>query len=102
MNGNVKEALHTMLANWKAMSADNADAEASANEFEASFYLFIDAVRRWVYKLEPQPQTMEEFFQLPLVEEIIEVLPEPLQLNFETEAEYILDNKTRIDDEKYD
>jgi hypothetical protein len=80
----------------------NDDPEFTANEFEASFYIFIDAVREWVYALERRPQTLDEFLELPLVEEIVRLLPAELYLNFETEAELIVENKSRVDDEKYD
>ncbi len=39
---------------------------------------------------------------LAMVEEILELLPVPLHLNFETEAELIFEGVDRIDDEKYD
>ncbi|NOU94301.1 hypothetical protein GC093_13885 [Paenibacillus sp. LMG 31456] len=103
MNAKVEQTFITTLRNWKSMSgADNADAEEAANAFEASFYIFIDAVREWFHELDPQPQTLEIFLELPLIKDIIDRLPGPLYLNFETEAELILENKHRIDDEKYD
>jgi hypothetical protein len=103
MNRKVAMTLEVSLRNWKAMSAlENEEAESVANEFEASFYIFIDAVREWFNRLDQQPQTLEGFLALPAIEEIFDLLPVPLQLNFETEAELIIDNKSRIDDAKYD
>ncbi|MFC5647903.1 hypothetical protein ACFPYJ_01980 [Paenibacillus solisilvae] len=103
MNDNVEQRLRTMLRNWQTMSVSpNEEAESTADEFEASFYLFIDALREWVYQLDPQPQTLEELFELPAIQGLIDQLPGPLYLNFETEAELILENKLRIEEDKYD
>lgn len=102
MNAKVEQALNITLRNWSCMSGANNDAEETANEFESSFYLFIDALRDWTYELDPQPQTLEEFLELPMIQEILDLLPAPLHLNFETEAELIIDHKTRLDDAKYD
>jgi hypothetical protein len=103
MNMKVAQTLEVTLKNWSAMSQPKAEeAEYTANEFEASFYIFIDAVREWFNGLEQQSQTLEEFLVLPMIEDILELLPAPLYLNFEIEAELIIDNKTRIEDSKYD
>ncbi|QGQ97809.1 hypothetical protein EHS13_24420 [Paenibacillus psychroresistens] len=103
MHPKVKQALEVTLSNWQAMSkSDSEEAESSANEFEASFYIFIDAVREWFNSLEQYPQTIDEFLTLPMIEHILDLLPAPLYLNFETEAELILEHKTRIEDAKYD
>ncbi|MGO4276852.1 hypothetical protein AB4Z22_44675 [Paenibacillus sp. TAF58] len=103
MNPNVEQALQTTLKNWKAMSASRGDEqEAVADQFQSSFYLFIDAVREWVYELEPQPQTIDELLDMDMIQEIFDVLPAPLHLNIETELKLIVDNVVRIDDDKYD
>jgi hypothetical protein len=105
MDTRVAQAFHTALKCWNSMSgagADPDDAESSANEFEAAFYKFIDSVREWVHGLDHRPQTLEEFLELSMIQEIVEQLPGPLYLNFETEAELILENKSRIDEDKYD
>src|SRR4029453_17820689 len=67
MNAQVKLALDTAIRNWNAMSKSNFDeAEGSADQFESSFYTFIDAVREWAYsELRPLPQTIEQFLALP-------------------------------------
>ncbi|WP_258881626.1 hypothetical protein [Paenibacillus sp. sptzw28] len=99
----LNQALNGALRNWESMSGSDSDeAESTADEFEASFYNFIDALREWVYGLDSRPVTMEEFSALPLVQTILERLPAPLYLNFETEAELILENKSRVEDDKYD
>ncbi|NOU75690.1 hypothetical protein GC098_30685 [Paenibacillus sp. LMG 31458] len=103
MNPNVEQALQTTLKNWNAMSASRGDEqEAVADQFQSSFYLFIDAVREWIYKSEPRPQTIDELLDMDMMQEILDVLPAPLHLNFETEVELIMDNVVRIDDDKYD
>jgi len=103
MNMKVAQALNAALTNWNAMSGSGEDeAESAADRFEASFYLLIDAVRDWVDGLDPRPRTLEQLYRLPTVETIVERLPAPLQLNFETEAELIIDNIRRVDEDKYD
>ncbi len=103
MTAKIERTLENALRNWKAMSGSgNEDAEAAADQFEASFYLFIDAVREWFQGLDQQPQTLEEFLELPVVRHMLEQLPAPLHLNFETEAELIVDHISRIDEDKYD
>jgi hypothetical protein len=103
MDAKIKQALDAALRNWKSMSgSENEEAEAIANEFESSFYIFIDTLREWVYGLEQHPETLEELLELPMIKEVVELLPAPLYLNFETEAELIVEHKIRIDDDKYD
>lgn len=103
MNTKVEQALDVTLRNWKSMSgAENDEAETTANEFESSFYVFIDTVREWTYGLDQRPQTLEEFLELTLIKDILLLLPAPLHLNFETEAELIIEDKSRIDEDKYD
>ncbi|MBE1442464.1 hypothetical protein [Paenibacillus sp. OAS669] len=99
----VTKELDTALSHWNAMSrSDQEEAEEMANAFEAAFYRFIDALREWVYALNPRPQTLDELLEMPFIRDITDRLPAPLYLNFETEAELIMENRSRIDDEKYD
>jgi hypothetical protein len=103
LENKVEQALDTALKQWEAMSgAGGADAEPVADEFQSSFYLFIDALREWVDELSPRPQTLEQLLELPFVQKLAGKLPAPLYLNFETEAELIIENERRIDDAKYD
>jgi hypothetical protein len=103
MDAKVEQALDATLRNWKSMSGSTDDkAESTADEFESSFYMFIDVVREWVYGLDQQPQTLEEFLELTMIKDILDQLPAPLHLNFETEAELIVEHKSRIDEDKYD
>ncbi|RAV22890.1 hypothetical protein DQG23_01390 [Paenibacillus contaminans] len=103
MSNHVIDALDTALRSWNAMAGSGQEnAEAAADSFEASFYRFIDTVREWVYGLEQPPQSMEELFDLPLIQTVLDRLPAPLYLNFETEAELMIDGIVRIDEDKYD
>jgi hypothetical protein len=96
-------ALNKVLRHWNAMSgAGSEDAEPTADTFEASFYALIDEIKTWYNRLEPKPQTLDEFLECSTIIEIVDHLPPPLYLNFETEADLIIDNIIRIDDEKYD
>ncbi|MFC5451898.1 hypothetical protein [Paenibacillus aestuarii] len=102
----VMNALETALNNWNAMfssgSMDSDQAEETANRFEASFYTFIDALREWVYSMDNPPQTLDAFMELDAVKEMADQLPAPLYLNFETEAELIVERISRADEDKYD
>ncbi|MDD9268798.1 hypothetical protein ACFPES_17290 [Paenibacillus sp. GCM10023248] len=103
MNPPVKQALQTTIDNWNAMTASHGDEqEAVADQFQSSFYAFIEVFRDWVLSLLPRPHTVSELFDLDMVQDILDVLPAPLHLNFETEAELILDNLLRVDEDKYD
>ncbi|WP_460975551.1 hypothetical protein [Paenibacillus sp. MAH-36] len=103
MNPTVKQALQTTIDNWNAMSASrNDEQEAVADQFQSSFYLFIDVFREWVQALEPRPHSIDDLMNLEMVQDILDILPAPLHLNFETEAELIMDNVLRVDEDKYD
>lgn len=39
---------------------------------------------------------------MEMVQDILDILPAPLHLNFETEAELIMDNVLRVDEDAYD
>jgi len=99
----MEQALNETLDRWSALSrAPMDDAEERADGFEASFYRLIDAVREWYCTLDPRPATLEELMAMPPIEAITDRLPAPLYLNFETEAELIIDNVLREEDERYD
>ncbi|MCZ8521899.1 MULTISPECIES: hypothetical protein [Paenibacillus] len=103
MNDQVEQALRTALEHWSAMAgAGGGGEEAEANEFESSFYRLIDAVRKWYQGLEQPPRTLEAFMDRPEVQHLVDRLPGPLHLNFETEAELIIDHVSRIEEDKYD
>ncbi len=103
MDDKMNSLLETALRNWAALSnASHDDAEATADEFEASFYRFIDAVREWYLDQEPRPGTLEDMLDKPAIAAIVDLLPVPLYLNFETEVELMIDNVSRVDEDRYD
>ena len=99
----IDQKLEIALRNWTALSnASHDEAETTADEFEASFYRFIDAVREWYLALEPRPGTLEDMLDKPAIAAIIDRLPAPLYLNFETEVELMIDDVSRVDEDRYD
>ena len=96
-------SLATAIEHWESMgSADMDDAESAADRFEQSFYEFVDVFRHWVDQLSERPDTVEELLKIPTCQSIMDRLPVPLLLNFETEAELIIDQMTRVEEDKYD
>lgn len=90
---NVSKALKLILEDWKMMQQTEGDeGEEAAERFELNFYLFIDQFKRWFKNLDDRPQTLEELEGLDEVKSIQQSLPDPLQLNFMTEMEEIIDN----------
>jgi len=103
MTNDVKRTFQDTLKLWEAMSsADHTEAEVAAERFEAAFYKMMDLLRSWYHQLPEPPRTLEGFLALPLIAELTDQLPAPLLLNFETEAELIVDHLVRIDEDKYD
>ncbi|TXK75166.1 hypothetical protein [Paenibacillus sp. N3.4] len=103
MDAKVKQALEITLHNWRSMAGSQMEeAEPHADQFQSSFYLFIDALREWFLGLDKQPRNLDEFLKLTMIQEIVNVLPAPLYLNFETEAELIIEKTLREDEDSYD
>ncbi|OAS20735.1 hypothetical protein [Paenibacillus oryzisoli] len=103
MDSKVKQALATTLHNWQVMTAyQSEEKEAVADQFQSSFYVFIDAVRDWALRQESLPLTLDEMLEMDMIQDIFDELPAPLHLNFETEIELILDRVERVDEDKYD
>ncbi|WNC16090.1 hypothetical protein [Brevibacillus brevis] len=103
MDPTLKKALETVLASWERMKKSHEDdAGDDAEQFEASFYAWIEEVRRWFDRQEPKPATLEEALQLPEIQQSMELLPGELALNVETELELIVEGQTRVEDERYD
>jgi len=97
------KALKIVLDNWEKMKRSEEDeAEEDANQFEASFYAFVQEVRTWYEGLEHAPKTVEEALELPEIKELVEQLPVEILLNFETELDLIVDGVVREEDERYD
>lgn len=92
MMENVSNALKMILEDWKMMQETEGDeGEEAAERFETHFYQFIDEFKRWFKSLDQQPQTLEELEEMDEVKSIQQSLPDPLQLNFMTEMEEIID-----------
>ncbi|MFT9846124.1 hypothetical protein [Aneurinibacillus sp. REN35] len=100
----VQQLFTVLLKNWERMqkSQGEEEAEEDANRFEESFYTFIDSFKRWLNTQKPRPTDVDEVLAIPEVEKMVERLPVPLYLNFETEVEYILEGRERIEEDKYD
>lgn len=93
----VKEKLKIALEDWEMMKkASEDDSEECAERFERHFYEFIDELKVWYLHLEQPPTTIEEAEDLIEVREIIELLPSPLELNFLTELELIIEGEERV------
>ena len=103
MDSNVQQALAITLQNWQAMTSYQSDEkEAVADQFQSSFYEFIDTVRDWVLRQDPLPLTLDDMLEIDMIQDIFDLLPAPLHLNFETEIELIIDRVERVDEDKYD
>ena len=99
----VKQALEITLHNWQAMTSyQSDDKEAMADQFQSSFYVFIETVRDWVLRQDTMPLTLDDMLEIDMIQDIFDLLPAPLHLNFETEIELIIDRVERDDEDKYD
>ena len=97
---NVRTLFKTVMEDWEMMSKTFDDEGADwAERFEHHFYLFIDELKKWFNTLENRPSTVEEAEELPEIKELLEKLPGPLQLNFLTELEEIVDH---IETQRFD
>lgn len=95
MDKQIEAKLQTTINNWELML--NPKEDSLSDEFMTSFYELTGAFRQWVNLLNPRPTTLEELLQLSLTKQILSQLPSDLHLNFTTEAELIVENKTRND-----
>lgn len=99
MNSIIDRAFKEMLENWQQMSVSSPeDSEADADRFQNSFYKLIELVRDWIEAMKRRPRNMEDALALPEIAKMIEFLPPPLYLNFETELECILEGHSRVED----
>lgn len=93
----VKEKLATALEDWEMMKkAAEDESDDCAERFEMHFYEFIDELKKWYHHLEQPPSTIEEAENLIEIREMMESLPEALQLNFLTELEFIIEGVDRV------
>lgn len=92
MQHDMQGAFSTMLENWNKMQrSELEEAQDDAERFELSFYDFMEEVEKWLKTLNKKPTNYEETTNLPEIKEIMEQLPVPLYINFETELELIIE-----------
>ncbi|WP_082195800.1 hypothetical protein [Neobacillus vireti] len=97
MINRVKEKLETALEDWEMMNdAAESESEECAERFEMNFYKFIDELKLWYQHLNQPPSTIEEAENLSEIREMIDRLPAPLELNFLTELELIIEGEDRV------
>lgn len=97
MFNHVIKKLEVALEDWEMMAKASEDEnEDSAERFEMHFYEFIDELKVWYQHLEEPPASIEEAENLTEIKEIAERLPAPLELNFLTELELIIEGKDQV------
>ncbi|AZU61976.1 hypothetical protein [Neobacillus mesonae] len=97
MINRVNEKLEAALNDWEMMkTASEDESEECAERFEMHFYQFIDELKLWYQQLEQPPATVEEAENLMEIKKIMERLPAPLELNFYTELELIIEGQDRV------
>ena len=97
MINRVKEKLETSLEDWEIIKkASENESEECAERFERHFYEFIRELKIWYEHLEQPPTSIEEAENINEIREIIERLPAPLELNFFTELEFIIEGEDRV------
>lgn len=97
MINHVKRKLEVALEDWEMMKkASEDESEDCAERFEMHFYEFIDELKVWYHHLEQPPTTIEEAENLFEIKEITERLPAPLELNFFTELELIIEGEDQV------
>jgi hypothetical protein len=88
----IDEYFETAMEAWSMMQKTSDDEGAEwAERFERYFYEFIDELKKWWTTLDPKPKDIEEAEQLPEIKKWMEQIPAPVQLNFLTELEDIVD-----------
>ncbi|OIK16195.1 hypothetical protein BIV60_05985 [Bacillus sp. MUM 116] len=93
----VKEKLEAALEDWEMMkNASEDESEDYAERFERHFYEFIDELKIWYQHLDHPPTTIEDAENLIEIKEILERIPAPLELNFYTELELIIDGEDQV------
>lgn len=88
----IDEYFEIAMEAWDMMQKTFGDEGAEwAERFERYFYEFIDELKKWWKTLESQPTTIEEAEELPDIKKWMDKIPAPVQLNFLTELEDIID-----------
>jgi len=93
----VKRKLEVTLEDWEMMKKTSGNESGDcAERFEMHFYEFIDELKVWYHHLEQPPTTIEEAENLIEIREITKRLPAPLELNFFTELELIIEGEDQV------
>ncbi|WML26750.1 hypothetical protein [Neobacillus sp. OS1-33] len=88
----IDEYFETAMEAWSMMQKTSGDEGTEwAERFERYFYEFIDELKKWWETLQPKPSSIEEAEELPEIKKWMEQIPAPVQLNFLTELEDILE-----------
>jgi hypothetical protein len=88
----MNENFETAMEAWEMMQKTAGDEGAEwAERFERYFYEFIEDLKNWWKTLDHKPSNMEEAEALPGIKMWMEKIPEPVQLNFLTELEDMID-----------
>ncbi|KAA0546989.1 hypothetical protein FZW96_13470 [Bacillus sp. BGMRC 2118] len=96
----IDEYFKTAMESWSMMQKTSDDEGAEwAERFERYFYEFIDELKKWWGTIEPKPKSMEELEKLPEINQWMQQIPDPVQLNFIMELEDLLDG---LETERFD
>jgi hypothetical protein len=88
----IDEYFETAMEAWQMMQMTSDDEGAEwAERFERYFYEFVEELKKWWETLDPQPTNIEEAEALPEIQKWMEQIPAPVQLNFLSELEDIID-----------
>ncbi|QQE79052.1 hypothetical protein [Alicyclobacillus sp. SO9] len=95
----VENVFSEVLTLWDAMKTSSPDeAAADADKFQMKFYEMIEKLRDWVKTLPHPPSDLEAAQDNALIAWLVEQMPDPLQIPFETELELILEGTERVND----
>jgi hypothetical protein len=96
----IDEYFETAMEAWNMMQKTTGDEGAEwAERFERYFYEFIDELKKWWETLDSKPTNIQDAEELPEIKKWMEQIPAPVQLNFLTELEDIVDG---IDTVRFD
>ncbi|WLR52866.1 hypothetical protein LC040_08230 [Bacillus tianshenii] len=97
MTEDIHQKLTIVLEDWTMMQKTSGDEGAEwAERFEKHFYEWIEELKAAWHSLDDRPKTIEDAESLPEIEELIDRLPGPLQLNFLTELEEIVEGEESL------
>ncbi|MBM6617935.1 hypothetical protein [Bacillus suaedaesalsae] len=96
----IDDYFETAIEAWSMMQKTSDDEGAEwAERFERYFYEFIDELKKWWLTLDSKPTSIEELEELPEIRKWMQQIPDPVQLNFITELEDLVDG---LETERFD